>query len=63
MRYALGVGRARGAKSASFVSGSASVWATDGNPFHFGVEIAKANMNREKKPDLGKKVDLTFHPV
>ena len=38
----------------------AAIWATDGNPFHFGLEIAKANMDRDRKPDLGKHVKVRF---
>lgn len=38
----------------------AEVWASTGNPLKFGWEIAKANLNDNKEPDVGVHRHLTF---
>ncbi|BCH55345.1 general stress protein [Agrobacterium vitis] len=38
----------------------AEVWASTGNPLKFGWEIAKANIDGEKLPDVGQHHHLTF---
>ncbi|MBR0558189.1 pyridoxamine 5'-phosphate oxidase family protein [Ciceribacter sp. L1K23] len=36
------------------------IWASTGNPLKFGWEIAKANMNDEKTPDVGVHRHVSF---
>lgn len=38
----------------------AALWASTGNPLVFGLEIAKANMNKEKQPDVGEHTIVHF---
>lgn len=38
----------------------AALWASTGNPLVFGLEIARANMTAEHKPDLGEHTVITF---
>lgn len=38
----------------------AEIWASTDSSLKFGWEIAKANMNEEKMPDVGVKQHLTF---
>ncbi len=39
---------------------SASLWTATGNPLVFGLEIARANMSEQKKPDVGSHVVIEF---
>lgn len=39
------------------------IWASTGNSLRFGWEIAKANFNEEKTPDIGVHQHLTFAPT
>ncbi|WP_223428882.1 pyridoxamine 5'-phosphate oxidase family protein [Tateyamaria pelophila] len=38
----------------------AEVWSATESKVQFGLEIAKANMNREKMPDIGAHESITF---
>lgn len=38
----------------------AEVWRSTDSGFHFGLEIARANMNPDKEPDVGSHDRLTF---
>ncbi|WP_108484525.1 pyridoxamine 5'-phosphate oxidase family protein [Oceaniglobus ichthyenteri] len=38
----------------------AALWTATGNPLMFGMEIAKANMTEDKKPDIGDHVIINF---
>jgi general stress protein 26 len=39
---------------------SAALWTATGNPLVFGLEVARANMTEDKKPDLGSHVIIDF---
>lgn len=39
---------------------SASIWSTTGNPFLFGLEIARSNLTGDHKPDIGTHVVIDF---
>lgn len=43
-----------------FSLGEAALWASTGNPLIFGLEIAKANLNKDKTPDVGEHRVVTF---
>ena len=38
----------------------AAMWASTRNPFRFGYEIAKANMDEDTMPDMGEHVVHSF---
>ncbi|WP_102107297.1 pyridoxamine 5'-phosphate oxidase family protein [Oceaniglobus roseus] len=38
----------------------AAVWTATGNPLVFGLEIARANLNEERKPDIGSHAVIGF---
>ena len=38
----------------------AEMWTAEAGPLAFGLEIVRANLNAEKKPDIGENVTLTF---
>ncbi|WP_226783132.1 pyridoxamine 5'-phosphate oxidase family protein [Oceaniglobus trochenteri] len=38
----------------------AALWTSTGNPLVFGLEVARANMSEDKKPDVGEHVVINF---